>query len=344
MTDSLPATLDDLDDPVSTSDRAPLTGNITNQQSQANARAANSAQGYLNNAIAGEDRRAPLDTLDESVWDTLRRDLLAVWEKMRQVLYPKYLLGGVMARGEGMNSNNAEGGPAGVAGHIRGLVGRWPQVDADTILEQGGMSEGLRDWDLWYAALLRLHAEERANSVHRGPLLFCLLLSFFLSLGAREDQRSAVFSGVFALIWIGEAVVTLQIKLLGGNMYVRRFPAIGRNANMGQFLLPICLHHRLYTLPHGHRFDPQRLPRSHNSTNTRLQRAWTVVISGWREHSGRQWCHQEQSGIGCISTLCFLRWRGLLVLHLIAQTQRSLCNSLNEMRCSLSRPSRRWSS
>ncbi|GIZ43540.1 hypothetical protein CKM354_000676400 [Cercospora kikuchii] len=194
------ATLDDLDDPVSTSDRAPLTGNITNQQSQANARAANSAQGYLNNAIAGEDRRAPLDTLDESVWDTLRRDLLAVWEKMRQVLYPKYLLGGVMARGEGMNSNNAEGGPAGVAGHIRGLVGRWPQVDADTILEQGGMSEGLRDWDLW------------------GPLLFCLLLSFFLSLGAREDQRSAVFSGVFALIWIGEAVVTLQIKLLGGNI------------------------------------------------------------------------------------------------------------------------------
>ncbi|PPJ51985.1 hypothetical protein CBER1_09305 [Cercospora berteroae] len=195
------ATLDDLDDPVSTSDRAPLTGNITNQQSQANARAANSAQGYLNNAIAGEDRRAPLDTLDESVWDTLRRDLLAVWEKMRQVLYPKYLLGGVMARGEGMNANNGEGGgPAGVAGHIRGLVGRWPQVDADTILEQGGMSEGLRDWDLW------------------GPLLFCLLLSFFLSLGAREDQRSAVFSGVFALIWIGEAVVTLQIKLLGGNI------------------------------------------------------------------------------------------------------------------------------
>jgi len=32
------------------------------------------------------------------------------------------------------------------------------------------------------------------------------------------DQKTVVFSGVFALIWIGEAVVTMQIKLLGGNM------------------------------------------------------------------------------------------------------------------------------
>ena len=31
---------------------------------------------------------------------------------------------------------------------LRGLVGRWP--DADGIL-QGGLSEGLKDWDLWYA-------------------------------------------------------------------------------------------------------------------------------------------------------------------------------------------------
>lgn len=54
----------------------------------------------------------------------------------------------------------------------------------------------------------------------RGPLIFCLLLSLFLSLRAKEDQASLVFSGVFSIVWIGEAVVTLQIKLLGGNMYV----------------------------------------------------------------------------------------------------------------------------
>jgi hypothetical protein len=39
-----------------------------------------------------------------------------------------------------------------------------------------------------------------------------------LSKGAKPDQTSAVFSGVFALVWFGKAVVTLQIKLLGGNV------------------------------------------------------------------------------------------------------------------------------
>lgn len=82
---------------------------------------------------------------------------------------------------------------------LMGLAGR--AVDADALLE-GGMSEGLRDWDLW------------------GPLVFCLLLSLFLSFAAASEQKSLVFSGVFAMVWIGEAVVTAQIKLLGGNMYV----------------------------------------------------------------------------------------------------------------------------
>lgn len=52
----------------------------------------------------------------------------------------------------------------------------------------------------------------------RGPLIFCLLLSLFLSMRASNDQTTMVFSGVFSIVWIGEAVVTLQIKLLGGNM------------------------------------------------------------------------------------------------------------------------------
>ena len=41
----------------------------------------------------------------------------------------------------------------------------------------------------------------------------------FLSMSAKTDQSPLVFSGVFSIVWIGEAVVTLQIKLLGGNMY-----------------------------------------------------------------------------------------------------------------------------
>ena len=224
------ATLDDLDDPIntSTSDRAPLTGNISSQQANSNSRTAHNAQGYLNSAIPGEDRRAPVSTLDETVWETLRRDLLAVWEKMRQVLWPKYLLGGMLNQGGGMGgAERGEGdslaGGVPTMGQLRGIVGRWP--DADAVL-QGGMSEGLRDWDLWYVLLdlvllVEVLREILLTGFNRGPLLFCLLLSFLLSINARDDQRSFVFSGVFAMIWIAEAVVTFQIKLLGGNMYAK---------------------------------------------------------------------------------------------------------------------------
>lgn len=63
---------------------------------------------------------------------------------MKQVLWPKYLLGGILQRqGSGMGDAESQG----FGRDLRGLVGRWP--DADGIL-QGGMSDGLRDWDLWY--------------------------------------------------------------------------------------------------------------------------------------------------------------------------------------------------
>lgn len=187
------ANIDDLDDPLhhtqTQSSHAPLTGNI-------------SSSSYLTSRIPGEDRRASGNTIDESVWQTLRRDLLAVWSKMREVLYPKYLFGGSMLDNStsirGAYANLREAGLQGAREELVGLAGR--AVDADNLLASGGMSEGLRDWDLW------------------GPLVFCLLLSLLLSLRASEDQTSLVFSGVFALVWLGEVVVTLQIKLLGGNM------------------------------------------------------------------------------------------------------------------------------
>lgn len=73
-------------------------------------------------------------------------------------------------------------------------------LDPEALVSGDNAARGLREWDLW------------------GPLVFCLLLSLLLSFNAREKQKEAVFSGVFAIVWIGEAVVTLQIKLLGGNM------------------------------------------------------------------------------------------------------------------------------
>ena len=126
--------------------------------------------------------------------------------------------GGGLEGGDGPEREGLmSGGVSGAMGQIRGMVGRLP--DADAVL-QGGMTEGLRDWDLWYVHAEPLGSAMGANDSFRGPLLFCLLLSFLLSINAREDQRSLVFSGVFATIWLGEAIVTLQIKLLGGNMYV----------------------------------------------------------------------------------------------------------------------------
>jgi hypothetical protein len=121
---------------------------------------------------------------------------------MREVLYPKYLFGGSMLEGtttfRGAYENIRGVGISGARDELVGLAGR--ALDSDALLAQGNMSEGLRDWDLW------------------GPLIFCLLLSLFLCIRADEKQKDLVFSGVFAMAWVGEAVVTMQIKLLGGNM------------------------------------------------------------------------------------------------------------------------------
>ena len=49
---------------------------------------------------------------------------------------------------------------------------------------------------------------------------------------AQESQKSFVFSGVFSMIWIGEAVITFQIKLLGGNMQVSQSSMWKHSANL----------------------------------------------------------------------------------------------------------------
>lgn len=101
------------------------------------------SRSYLNSSISGEDRRAPTNTIDESVWETLSRDLLAVWEKMRLVLWPKHLLGGFLQGETGIEA--AERGEGRGFSHVI-RSGRWPGTD---VVLQQKMSEGLRDWDLW---------------------------------------------------------------------------------------------------------------------------------------------------------------------------------------------------
>lgn len=136
------------------SDRAPLTGNMQSQ-SQSSNNPVN--QSYLTSSIPGDDRRSPTNTLDESVWDTLSRDLSAVWEKMQLVLWPKHILGGVLLRRDGAAGAAERGENDSLAGNmsanIRGIMGQLG--DADRVL-QGTMSEGLRDWDLWYVKIMLL--------------------------------------------------------------------------------------------------------------------------------------------------------------------------------------------
>lgn len=48
-----------------------------------------------------------------------------------------------------------------------------------------------------------------------GPLLVCLTLSIMLSITAPSDQSAMVFTGVFVIIWLGAAIVTINAQLLG---------------------------------------------------------------------------------------------------------------------------------
>ncbi|KAL2153092.1 hypothetical protein VTH82DRAFT_4247 [Thermothelomyces myriococcoides] len=201
------ADINTFDDPLaqptattgSSSSRAGLSGNIGSSTSSAAA---------WTSRIPGEDRTASgHSTIDETVWETLRRDLLAVWRKLREVLYPRHLFfawrGGPGGSGGGGNplrgaytSLRSGGGFAAAREELVGFAGR--VLDPDALEHAPGGQ--LRDWDLW------------------GPLIFCLLLSTLLCLQSRVEQREVVFSGVFAIVWIGMAVVTVQIKLLGGNI------------------------------------------------------------------------------------------------------------------------------
>ncbi|KAJ2779455.1 hypothetical protein H4R18_004006 [Coemansia javaensis] len=68
------------------------------------------------------------------------------------------------------------------------------------VLYPKGRDNALKEWDLW------------------GPLFFCLSLAITMSFLAPDQQASAVFTGVFALVCIGSCVVTLNCKLLGGHV------------------------------------------------------------------------------------------------------------------------------
>lgn len=122
------------------------------------------------------------------------------------------------------------------------------------------------------------------------------------------------------MIWIAEAVVTFQIKLLGGNMYVESqlsVPPPAKLTSPSQLLLPIRLHHRLHALPARHRRPAKRPARPGHRADTRLQRTRSLVACGRCQHSWWQRRGEEQGLAGRIPALRLLHWPGLPLLHLL---------------------------
>ncbi|OBZ84767.1 Protein YIPF6 [Choanephora cucurbitarum] len=68
------------------------------------------------------------------------------------------------------------------------------------VLHPKGDRSVLKDWDLW------------------GPLILCLALAITLSTSVPSDQSVPIFTGVFVIVWLGAAVVTMNAKLLGGSV------------------------------------------------------------------------------------------------------------------------------
>lgn len=52
--------------------------------------------------------------------------------------------------------------------------------------------------------------------IHPILLLFCRVLGY----NAKSGQSAMVFAGVFIIVWVGSAIVTINAQLLGGNMQV----------------------------------------------------------------------------------------------------------------------------
>ncbi|KAI1977927.1 hypothetical protein LOZ55_003155 [Ophidiomyces ophidiicola] len=249
------------DDPLSsTTDRTPLTGNIANDRGDSSRSGIGGSitGSYLTSSIPGEDRRAPVNTIDESVWDTLSRDLIGVWEKMRQVLWPKYLLGGMLNRGGGGIGGAAERGEAtgfgnGLVGGVRGLVGRWP--DADVVL-QGGMSEGLRDWDLWF--------------VHSSGAINILLVIEYVY----------VHGGIKG---------TEEFGILGDVLYSMDWRSCGNFADQitgrKYLFLPVRLPNRIYNVSSSNCGPAKRARATFYPPNSGVHRTDCVVSCGRRRHN-----------------------------------------------------------
>jgi len=71
-----------------------------------------------------------------------------------------------------------------------------------------------------------------------------MILSLLMSFRASENQSQLVFTGIFTMVWLGEAVCTLNLKLLGGTVYnpPRPSPAsVCRQLTSRSFFQSVCV-------------------------------------------------------------------------------------------------------
>lgn len=147
------------------------------------------------------------DTLDEPVWNTLKRDLSQIGRRLAIVIWPMQLAS--LAAKQQLRlidfaSNNGINLPLLIVNARRISVSE-NQNDDDEDREAGVtgdelLSQTTLEWDLW------------------GPLIFSLVYSVTLGLSASKSETNLVFSGSFSFIWLFFIVIGLNIQLLGGNI------------------------------------------------------------------------------------------------------------------------------
>jgi hypothetical protein len=51
-----------------------------------------------------------------------------------------------------------------------------------------------------------------------GPFVFCLMLAVILSSATKAEDKTLLFEIVFIIVWVGAGVISINGKLLGGQM------------------------------------------------------------------------------------------------------------------------------
>lgn len=134
--------------------------------------------------VIGETRERPFsggNTLDESVWTTLHRDLSTIGDKLLSILWPLRLK---MALSQVQF----------VGGDIE------DRVDIEGEEYSSETMQKVRDWDLWGPLVINLG--------------FSVVVTYLQGHSIDDNDASGTFSGAFTLIWLSLAVLSLNIQLL----------------------------------------------------------------------------------------------------------------------------------